>query len=208
VAGDLCGQRLPQRNWSRHRYGRDFGTDGLPPLPRARPAQSSAQGPGAAAGDERTKTASAAERPKGGRILVRSGGDGAGGPYAELPDGSGDQQARARRRRTLTTAQPAPRAAWPEGLLLARPNGRGATTATARPPESESSITRHVAGGSGGPVTARPSHRGPSAVCSAISGALPGQRSSEGVRPDVVDRSRCPQGPIASLRPDARACTG
>ena len=59
----------------------------------ARPAKSSAQGPGATAGDDRTKTASAAKRPKGGRILVRSGGDGAGGPYAELPDGSGDQQA-------------------------------------------------------------------------------------------------------------------
>ncbi|GAB3312768.1 hypothetical protein GCM10027451_25920 [Geodermatophilus aquaeductus] len=54
--------------------------------------KSSAQGPGTTAGDDRTKTASAAKRPKGGRILVRSGGDGAGGPYAELPDGPGDQQ--------------------------------------------------------------------------------------------------------------------
>jgi hypothetical protein len=46
-------------------------------------------GTGATTGDERTKTASAAQRPEGGRILVRSGGDGAGGLYAELPDGSG-----------------------------------------------------------------------------------------------------------------------
>jgi hypothetical protein len=50
-------------------------------------------GAGSGGGDDRTKTASAAQRPKGGRILVRSGGGGAGGPYAELPDGSGDQQA-------------------------------------------------------------------------------------------------------------------
>src|SRR3954471_19219973 len=73
-------------------HGRHYGTGVLPPIPPPRPAQSSAQGPGAAAGDDRTKTASAAQRPKGGRILVRSGGGGAGGPYAELPDGSGDQQ--------------------------------------------------------------------------------------------------------------------
>jgi hypothetical protein len=59
----------------------------------ARPAQSSAQGPGVLAGDDQTKTASAAKHPKGGRILVRSGGGGAGGPYAELPDGSRDNQA-------------------------------------------------------------------------------------------------------------------
>ena len=34
--------------------------------------------------------------------------------------------------------------------------------------------------------------------------AWPGQRAPEGVRPDVVDRSRCPQGPIAHKRTDAR----
>src|SRR3954471_2980685 len=50
-------------------------------------------GAGSDGGGDLTKTASAAQRPKGGRILVRSGGGGAGGPYAELPDGSGDQQA-------------------------------------------------------------------------------------------------------------------
>jgi hypothetical protein len=93
----------------------------LPPIPPARPAKSSAQGPGAAAGDDRTKTASAADRPKGGRILVRSGGDAAGGPYAELPDGSGDQAVQPaaggpRRRRSRRHAQ-----RGPKGVLTCAP---------------------------------------------------------------------------------------
>jgi hypothetical protein len=87
-----CWSSGTSRTRSRNRYGRDYGTRGLPLIPPARPAKSSAQGLGAAAEDDRTKTASAAQRPKGGRILVRSGGDGAGGHYAELPDGSGVQQ--------------------------------------------------------------------------------------------------------------------
>lgn len=92
--------------------------------------KSSAQGPGATAGDDRTKTASAAERPKGGRILVRSGGDGAGGPYAELPDGPGDQQAQPAEGDLDDGAAGATRSVA-RRVFLIRPTGRGATTSAA-----------------------------------------------------------------------------
>jgi hypothetical protein len=76
---DCCSCRLPRcwlwcwwviwtpRNWNGSRYGRNCGIGVLPPIPPARPAQSSAQGPGATAGDDRTKTASAA--PEGRKDL-------------------------------------------------------------------------------------------------------------------------------------------
>lgn len=49
-------------------------------------------GAGSAGGGRPDKDCFRSAAPEGRKDLVRSGGDGAGGPYAELPDGSGDQQ--------------------------------------------------------------------------------------------------------------------
>ena len=88
-------------------------------------------------------------------------------------------------------------------VLLARPNGPGATTSTARPPDSEprspDTPRRPLADRSRAPR----SRRAPSEVSSAMSQAWPGQHAPEGVRPDVVHSSRRPQGPIAQERPNA-----
>jgi hypothetical protein len=87
----------------------------------------------------------------------------------------------ARRRRTASTAQPAPRAAWPGGcLLLARPSDRGATTSAGRP-----RVGRPRSPGTS--PTALWSRRAPGAVSSAMGLSVPARRTPEGVGPDVVD---------------------
>jgi hypothetical protein len=92
----------PSRDWSRHRYGRNCGTGVLPPIPPARPVKALLRGrerrrgtPGPRLLPQRNARLSTTSA----RILVRSGGAGAGGPYAELRTGRGSAGA-ARRRRT------------------------------------------------------------------------------------------------------------
>jgi hypothetical protein len=86
--------------------------------------------------------------------------------------------------------------------LLACPTGRGAT-ASVRPPDSESRSPDTSRRPPPDRSRAPRSCRALGGMSSAMSRAWPGQRPPEGGRPDVVDRSRCPQEPIARERPDA-----
>ena len=105
----------------------------------------------------------------------------------------------------MTTAQPAPRAAWPEGCSWPGPARRprrdhvdGALTGSRAP------VTRHLPSGPAEPVTSRAVSPGPECVAEGHGG----ERGQAGARPrtsgpDSVDRSCCPHRPVAQERPHA-----